>query len=190
MVSDINTLLTGTGLAGLLAIIIQQYIKPFLELKIKPNNPLHDPMIRIIAILLGALGSTANYLLTISGSVTWVGVRGAIIVGAAIGLGAITNYHLLGSARSAATNLGGLGGFIGGTTTGSSGATFIQPATHVWPTTVTNSDGSPFVPGPVTIVTTKPNSEPVVATPDSGGSGKVPNPDEPVVITPETSEIT
>lgn len=99
----------GPHLTPVLAIaILVSTIKPFLEQRVAPSAPLHDAIVRLLAIALGLAGMLADYLLhagTLSGS----GVENALGSGLVAGVGAILTYHLVagdvfGGARSSAGN--------------------------------------------------------------------------------------
>ncbi len=82
-------------LAGALVVaIVVSLVKPWIEVSIKPNNPRHDPLIRLLAILFGILLYLGVSLAT---NVSWGAalVVLALLNGGVIGLMSIATYHLV-----------------------------------------------------------------------------------------------
>ena len=85
----------GPNLTPILAIaILVSAIKPFLERRVSPADPLHDATVRALAIALGLLGMVADYLLH-GHAVTGSGIENALGDGLVAGVGAILTYHLV-----------------------------------------------------------------------------------------------
>ncbi len=78
--------------AALLIAILVSLVKPFLERRIGPADPLHDPTVRLLAIGLGLGIGLGNYLLH-TDHPNGPGAEGALGLGLTAGLGAIITYH-------------------------------------------------------------------------------------------------
>jgi hypothetical protein len=84
----------GPNLTPVLAItILVSIAKPFLERRVPATNPLHDPLVRLLAVALGVVGMAVHYLAhTIP---TAPGLENALGSGLLAGVGAILTYHLV-----------------------------------------------------------------------------------------------
>ena len=77
------------GLIGLTAILVQ-LVKPFIELVVKANNPVHDALVQIVATLLGLGLATLQLGLPSTGP----DIDRLVSAAVAIGLGAVGGYHV------------------------------------------------------------------------------------------------
>jgi hypothetical protein len=93
--SPVTAIVDSAGPAGAIFIsgIITQ-IKPFFEVEVKPENPLHDPLLRVMAFILGIAGSLFNYF-TSTSSINGADFRNAVVAGALVGAAAIANFHFV-----------------------------------------------------------------------------------------------
>jgi hypothetical protein len=85
----------GPHLSPILIIaILVSVIKPFLEVRIPRATPLHDAVVRLLAIGLGLAGMLADYLLR-AARANGLGIENALGSGLLAGVGAILTYHLV-----------------------------------------------------------------------------------------------
>ena len=90
---DLTTI--GPHLTPILTIaILVSAIKPFLETRLPRTAPLHDAVIRVLALALGLAGMPADYLLH-TAHVSGPGLENALGSGLLAGMGAILTYHLV-----------------------------------------------------------------------------------------------
>jgi hypothetical protein len=84
----------GPHLTPVLAIaIVVSLAKPFLERRVPPAHPLHDPLLRLLAVALGVAGMAFDYLA--HAGATAPGLENALGGGLLAGAGAILTYHLV-----------------------------------------------------------------------------------------------
>lgn len=89
-----NVAQLGPHLTPVLAIaIVVSLLKPFLEQRLPPTRPLHDPAIRLLAVVFGIVGMSLDYLAR--GNPTPLGLENALGSGLLAGAGAILTYHLV-----------------------------------------------------------------------------------------------
>lgn len=74
--------------------ILVSILKPFLERRVPPAAPLHDAVVRLLAVGLGLLGMTADYLIH-APALNGAGMENALGGGLVAGVGAILTYHLV-----------------------------------------------------------------------------------------------
>jgi hypothetical protein len=82
------TISAGTAIAALL-----MFLKALFERWVKPADPLHDPTIRLLAALVGAVGFLLHAQLVhpLTGTTAW----DAVAQGVFAGLSAIVTFHVL-----------------------------------------------------------------------------------------------
>jgi hypothetical protein len=92
----------GPHLTSILAIaILVSLAKPFLEQIVPVTRPLHDPLIRLLAVALGIAGMAFDYVA--NGSPTLPGLENALGSGLLAGVSAILTYHLVSGSMPGAT---------------------------------------------------------------------------------------
>jgi hypothetical protein len=73
--------------------ILVSMVKPFLEQRVPTARPLHDPLIRLLAIALGVIGMLLDYLA--HGAPSPLGLENALGSGLLTGASAVLTYHLV-----------------------------------------------------------------------------------------------
>jgi len=84
-----TTMATGAVLA-----ICFNLFKPFLEVVVSPKAALHDPILRVVVLLLGAVVGLCSFFLD-GAAVTAHALAMAALDGVKDGLGAVVIYHLV-----------------------------------------------------------------------------------------------
>ena len=85
----------GPHLTPILTIsILVSLLKPFIEQTCPPVAPLHDALIRLLAITLGLTGMVLHYSLHTQ-HISGPGIENALGSGLLAGVGAILTYHLV-----------------------------------------------------------------------------------------------
>jgi len=93
-ITDLHVFLTSVLALAVVVAITVSLIKPLIEVVMAPDTPLHNTIIRLVAILCGVLYYGA-ITLAVGGRFSATFVVFAVLNGAIVGLAAIGTFHLL-----------------------------------------------------------------------------------------------
>lgn len=82
----------GIGAGAVISMLIGSIFRPIIETRLKPDNPLHDPAIRLLGVLMGIVWYAGVYVTHTPGW-TWAGLTDQLLPGIIVGAGSIVVYH-------------------------------------------------------------------------------------------------
>lgn len=86
---------TGTVTLILVVAIVVSLFKPFLELRLRPDHPLHDTTVRLLSIVVGLVAAIIDYMVHTAAWQNGAALEVVLGRGLAAGVGAVLTYHLL-----------------------------------------------------------------------------------------------